>query len=408
MSNKLPTSITTSDEPSLKEALNSEESVYWKGAIEDEFQTVEDAGTYVDSTVPDKRPIPSGIILKLKRDFRGFTARFKARLVARGNLQYVEDNSYAARYAPVACFDLERILLSLSASFGWIRHQVDVKGAFLYSVLPDTTSIWLKLPNINGIEWANGRVVRLIKSLYGLREAPKLWYATLSKCLQGIGFRRMACSDCLFMIVKGSERVILLAYVDDLALFGNLELIQFVKEKLKKAFNITDLGASQQFLGVTIQEEKDNISLSQIPLIQKLLTATNMTTCKPTRSPLPLSHILYEARKELNTDEFSNMEMVPYRQVLGSLLYLSTQTRPEPATAVSMLEKVASGAAPRHWQAMKHVLRYLRGTQNYGLIMERNNGADLHSCSDADWARDLEKRRSRSGIALTIGGNPIM
>lgn len=120
-----------------------------------------------------------------------------------------------------------------------------------------------------------------------------------------------------------------------------------MKEKPKKAFNIPDLGACQQLLVVTIQEEEDSIFLNHIPLIQKLLTETYMNTLEPAQSPLPLSHILYEAWKELNADELSNIEIFPCRQVLESLLYRSTRTQPELAIAVYMLETYASGAAPR-------------------------------------------------------------
>ena len=102
----MPRLVTTRDDPSISEALNSSESTYWKGAIREEFATVTKAGTYVRDSKPPERALQSGIILKLKRDQDGHPARFKARLVARGNLQNVLGTSYANRYAPVACFDL--------------------------------------------------------------------------------------------------------------------------------------------------------------------------------------------------------------------------------------------------------------------------------------------------------------
>ena len=126
----IPACITTSDEPSVQEALKSSEAQNWIDAIQEEFSTITAADTYEETTEAPSRALPSGVILKLKRDAHGKPSRFKARLVARGNLQKVDERAYESRYAPVACFDLVRILLALSAAFGWSRHQIDVKGAF--------------------------------------------------------------------------------------------------------------------------------------------------------------------------------------------------------------------------------------------------------------------------------------
>lgn len=103
------------------------------------------------------------------------------------------------------------------------------------------------------------------------------------------------------------------------------------------------------------------------------------------------------------------MESVPYRETLGLLIFLSTLTRPDLATAVSMLGKIQAEPARKHWQAMKHVIRYLIGTVDYGIYLPGNkSAAKLTAWSDADWVRDLECRRSRSGYILTVGGGPVV
>ena len=141
-------------------------------AIEEEFDSLEKSGSYTEldqssAIDPTTKTLPSGIILKMKRDERGSPSRFKARLVARGNLQRLISGEYAELHAPVACFDLFRILLVLSAEFGWTRCHIDIKSAFLYAKLPSTMKILLKLPSIDGIMRANGDTVIMIKSLYG-------------------------------------------------------------------------------------------------------------------------------------------------------------------------------------------------------------------------------------------------
>lgn len=151
-------------------------------------------------------------------------------------------------YAPVACCELVRILLALQLQFRWSRHHVDVKGTFLCYKLPDDSQLFIRLPKISGVDQTDGRVVRLRKYPYGLREAPRLWYKTFASSFYSIGFRRLISNDCLFMLQHEKKRLIVLVYVDDIAMFGNADLIDFFKSKLRKSFTITDLGTSELFL----------------------------------------------------------------------------------------------------------------------------------------------------------------
>jgi len=133
-----------------------------------------------------------------------------------------------------------------------------------------------------------------------------------------------------------------------------------------------------------------------------------MQDAKPTRTPLPMGHVLYEARSELTEKDAAVMENVPYQSVLGCLLFLSTRTRPDIATAVSMLGKFASAPTINHWQAMKHVVRYLICTRTYGIHFKKNSTKpNIEAWSDADWGRDLDNRRSRSGVLITVNKFPI-
>ena len=91
------------------------------------------------------------------------------------------------------------------------------------------------------------------------------------------------------------------------------------------------------------------------------------------------------------------MRDIPYREVLGSLLFLATRTRPDLSTAVSMLGKYQQAPMIEHWKSMKAVTRYIVGTLDYGVLLPSGQEALLEASSDADWARDHHKRRSRSG-----------
>ena len=409
----LPQMITTCDEPTVQEALSSPEREHWIKAIEEEFNSLQKANTWHSEPLdnPVKQPAnvpPSGIILKLKRDEMGKPSRFKARLVARGNLQRLYNEHYADLYAPVACFELFRLLLTLAAAFGWSRCHLDIQSAFLYAKLPDTLSIWLKLPSIIGITSANGSTVKLYKSLYGLRQAPKLWYQELTAVLRSIHFRPIKANECIFIRSESFGFAIILAYVDDLALFGSDSLLSVVKKDLARRFNITDLGASEFFLGVRVMNTTTGYHISQSALAHKIIQTANMCNANPAKSPLPSGHVLYDPKQERS--EQSKMEMlnVPYAEVLGAMLYLSTRTRPDIASAVSMLGKYQSAPEQNHWRMMKQVVKYLIATSSWGIRIDGKNGkAILEAWSDSDWARDLHKRRSRSGIVITVNDVPI-
>lgn len=405
----LPKWISTSDEPTLSAVLKSPERKFWLSAINDEFSTLTDLGTWeeVPAPPPHVQVLPAGIVFRLKRDEEGLPSRFKARVVARGDCQQ-EEFEYGALYAPVACAETVRILLAVSAVQGWVTDHVDVKGAFLNALLPETDRTFMRLPSIPGVSAANGQIVKLVKSIYGLRQAPKLWYQAFARVLQSVGFRRSSSNDCLFIRNSKDQSVYLLVYVDDIILAGQRDAVDDVKKMLAERFKITDLGNCTHFLGFKIDRTAFGIFLSQRPFTEKIISLAGLGTSKPTASPLPLSHTLYELRRSRTEEEEQFMGNVPYRRVLGSLLFLSTRTRPDISTAVSMLGKFQDSPLPEHWTAMKSVVQYLVGTKKYGLRLPFGEEAIAEAWADADCAREKHKRRSRSGYLVTIAGGPVL
>lgn len=145
-----------------------------------------------------------------------------------------------------------------------------------------------------------------------------------------------------------------------------------VKNKIKKQFGFTELGKLSFFLGVKITDHGSYLSLSQSAYTWKIIESNGMHTAKPTLSTLPMGHVLYGKRTKLTTKEQIQMFDVPYRDVLCSLFYLVTRTRPDIATAVSILGKFATNPATRHLNAMKYLIRYLVKTINNGIIIPQN------------------------------------
>lgn len=405
----LPKSISTSDAPTVSQALKSAERTSWTMAIKEEFSMLLDSKTWVQCGPPPPRSkvLPSGFVLLLKRDAEGRPKRFKARLVARGNFQADPDN-YAELYAPVADIELVRTLMAVAVAQDWCCDHMDIKGAFLCATLPEKDIVYIRLPSIPGIASVNGQVVLLRRSLYGLRQAAKLWYGELCKTLERIGLRRSQVSECLF-ISATNEKIYVVVYVDDLLIIGTSPTVEKFKKAIARSYTVSDLGNATYYLGVKIERDRTGIFLSQQALAEKIVRLAGLSECKPTMAPLPMSHPLYETPAQANdTDEFY-MRTVPYREVLGALLYISTRTRPDIATAVSLLGKYQAAPCIEHWKSLKTLVRYVHGTINYGLFIPRGDSTVvLKAWTDADWGRDHDNRRSRSGYIVTLNDAPVL
>lgn len=268
--------------------------------------------------------------------------------------------------------------------------------------------MWLKRLSVTGVPYASGAVVKLRKSLYGLHQAPKLWCELLAKSLKKIGFRPSKSTDSIFISTDRGRPVYLLVYVDDILVLGYRRAVQGVKDRLAGLFTTTDLGFCAHFLRIKIERGPYGMFLSQRPFTEKIIELAGMSTAKQTDSPLPLSHPLYEEKRLPTGQEQEAMTDVPYREVLGSLLFLATRTRPDLSTAVSMLVKYQEAPLPVHWKAMKAVIRYLIRTLDFGIMFPSGQEALLQAWSDADWTRDHHKRRSRSGHLVIVAGGPVV
>lgn len=400
------------ENPKLSHAIASDDRDHWIKAMNDEFDLIIDNDTWIDDQTskppPGTKILPSGVILRVKRDENGDVSRFKARVVVRGNFQN-EFDDYAELYAPVACIELVRVIVTVAVHYGYSINHLDVKGAFLHALLPESDDIWVRLTKIDDIRQINGQVVKLKKSLYGLRQAPKLWYKHLATTLKKIGFRRSSYCKCLFIGGTKAKPVYIVSYVDDLLVLGPDDSLAKTKTGMSKILSVTDLGACKHFLGINIDYRQDGLLLSQSAYNKRVLATANMLDCKPVGTPLPFCHTLYRDRVPATEKVRRELALVPYRNLLGSVIYLSTRTRPDISTAISLLGKFQTDPTPSDWKALKHLLRYLKGPVDFGIFIPRQalvKGIDAYS--DADWARDETSRRSRTGIVIMYHGTPVI
>jgi hypothetical protein len=393
------------------QAIKCPESNKWIHAMEEELKSHSTNGTWqVEDCPKDQKPITAKWVFAIKTDENNKPIRYKARLVARGFQQH-EGVDYDETFAPVTKLKSVKLLLSLAATQNLEVKQLDFDTAFLNATL--SHKVYLRLPPGTSNP---GGVVRLIKSLYGLKQAGHDWNKLISGKLVKLGYTQLKCDNCLFIKRTQNGRVIILAlYVDDTSIFyDKLDKHIWLADKaaIASSYKIKDIGDCQWFLNmkVTRDRKKGTITLSQSAYIERVLEKFNMKDCKPVGNPC-VSYDLYCPPEKSNLDHtpLTPQQQNYYQQIIGSLNYAAMVTRPDIAYATNELGRFNAAAKQYHLQAAKHVLRYLRGTVNLGLEFKKHQTQfpQMEVYTDASWANDLETRRSTSGLLVKFNGNVI-
>ena len=393
--------LTIHREPTtFDEATACPEKAKWKEAMGKEMKSLEENKVWeLIPLPPGKKAIGSKWVYKVKTNSDGSFERYKARLVARGFDQKF-GSDYDETFCPVVRMESLRTLMSLSTQRGLELHHVDVHTAFLNGTLQE--EVYMKQPPGYEKEGEEHLVCRLSKSIYGLKQSSRCWNMALDAHLKSVGFSQLKSDPCIYAS-GGEDSFYIGVYVDDMILAGNDKAkMKSVKKKLSSKFDIKDLGKLSYFLGMSIaqnQEEKKTW-IGQPAYTEKLLTKMEMSDCKPVKTPVdPGNRLVKTAEDEEALDQLL------YQSVVGSLMYLATCTRPDIAYAVGMLARFSSKPNRSHWVAAKRVLRYLKGTMNYGLLY--SGDSDVLAYSDADWAGDVDDRKSTSGYMFQIAGGPV-
>eukprot|EP00873_Tetraselmis_striata_P044094 jgi/Tetstr1/464358/TSEL_009152.t1 len=394
------------DEPiTLKQALSGPFKEQWAQAVESEFNSLEKQGTWVVCELPEERTaIPSKWVFKVKYNADGSIARFKARLVVQGCRQR-HGIDYAETFAPTVKFTTIRVLFAIAVQYGWNIHQVDVDTAFLYA--PVEEEIYMRPPPGYEQYDARGRpmVLRLLKSLYGLKQSPRNWHNTLHKFLVCYGFQQLKSDPGAYVYWQGGQLIcIMVVYVDDMIFaFKNAVWAADFKTALGARFDIKDLGVCAWALGMAVERDWDNATLKvhQAKYIDDMVHKFNLADAYAVSTPAEVGADVPGSNKPLAAE-------MPYQALVGSLLYAMVATRPDIAEAVSKLCRVMAKPKERHWQAAKRVLRYLKGTKTLGLTFSGGKPDGLlHGYCDADWAGDVVSRRSTTGFVFMLCGAAV-
>jgi hypothetical protein len=405
-------SITDDDPRTVREAVDSEDGNLWKRAMEEEMASLDKNEAWDLVELPTGRnPIGSKWVFKKKLNAEGKVEKYKARLVAKGYSQ-VEGIDFGKIFSHVAKLTSIRLMLSVAAAFDFEIEQMDVKTTFLHGDLEE--EIFMKQPEGYAVKGKKELVCKLKKSLYGLKQSPRMWYQKFDTYMLGLGFTRSKEDHSVYSKLIGDHLIYLVLYVDDMLLIGNnKEIIQDVKTQLSSKFDMKDLGASNFILGMEIKRDRKRrkLWLNQRKYVETILQRFNMQECKPVKVPIPVGVKLSVDQCPKTHEEEEDMSHVPYASAVGSLMYAMVCTRPNIAHAVGVLSRYMSKPGKEHWTAVKRAFRYLRGTASYGLCYEGRPGldrvVDIHGFVDADWAGDLDRRRSTRGYVFNLFGGEI-
>ncbi|PWA75384.1 ribonuclease H-like domain, Reverse transcriptase, RNA-dependent DNA polymerase [Artemisia annua] len=392
-----PSLFFTEEEPrNYKEASMDKK---WIEAMEIELDSINKNNTWTLTTLPpNQKAIGLKWVYKTKRDAQGKIIKYKARLVAKG---YVQEQGidFDEVFAPVARIETVRLILALAAYHGWQVHHLDVKSAFLHGELKE--EVYVTQPE-GFIQQGNlGKVYKLTKALYGLRQAPRAWNVKLDKTLKSLDFKKCNLEQAVYTKRSKNSTLIVGVYVDDLIITGTPKKeIDLFKSQMENKFEMSDLGLLAYYLGIEVTQIGGEITIKQTGYVNKILKETNMTDSNDTKIPLD------PGTKLVKAEDGNPVDATYYRSLIGSLRYL-LHTRPDLSYSVGLLSRFMQEPKDHHLKAVKQVIRYIKGTKEHGIIYKKEGGCKITGYSDSSYGINTDQGKGTTGVVFYFGESPI-
>jgi hypothetical protein len=321
------------------------------------------------------RPLPTMAISKMKRDSQGQPIRAKYRIVVLGNLD-PHKWSKADCFAKVLSAMELRLLLAIATHLRVIPKQCDAIQAFCQTTLPSDEQYVCTPPR--GCPFTPPNTYLLLKkTLYGLKRSPRHWYETAKQALTYLNLRPCPNAPCIFSgsLIPDKPPIYVGIYVDDFIYFSADEEVEKAFETMLPSRTTLQI---HHFLGIKFSNSKSpdghvSMHLSQESDIQQLLQDNNLHTATTITKPTPycsghpvdtIPNVL------LPLQELIKLE-AKLHPIVGSLNWLSTQTRPDICTITNIIAQYQSNPSPGHLEAAKYVLRYLKGTSDLGIHQQK-------------------------------------
>ncbi|GJZ71902.1 putative ribonuclease H-like domain-containing protein [Tanacetum coccineum] len=341
-------------------------------------------------------------VFKNKKDERGIVIKNKARLVAQG-YTHKEGIDYDEVFAPFARIEAIKLFLAYASFKDFVVYQMDVKSDFLYGKIEEEVYVYQPL----GFEDPDipDRVYKVEKALYGLHQAPRAWYETLSIYLLDNGFQRGKIDKTLFIRRDKGDILLVQVYVDDI-IFGSTKksLYTEFEKMMHKKFQMSSMGELTFFLRLQVKQKEDGIFISQDKYVTKILKKFGFTDVETASTPM-------ETLKPLLKDEDGEeVDVHLYRSMISSLMYL-TSSRPDIMFAVYACARYQVNPKVLHLHVVKRIFRYLIGQPKLGLWYPKDSPFDLVPYTDSDYAGASLNRMSIAGetqIHALVDGKKIV
>jgi hypothetical protein len=343
--------------------------------------------------------VTSKWVFTAKYNTDGSLQKLKARLVARGFLQkYGVD--FEDTFAPTVRFDTLRLFFAMVAMHDLECHQVDVNNAFTESDLRE--DIYMKPPP--GVSINPGLALKVLRSLYGLKQAARDWNQRCISELLKLGFTQSQADPCL--LIHPEKKITLLVYVDDILLAcKSLDHIQWFKDAFGMIFKIKDLGEVEKVLGVKVSRDRvsGTLRLDQTHYAREVLNRLSMDKDKesPTKFPMDNNLLLNASNQDLRANKSE------YQHGIGSWMYLGILTRPDIAYTLGRLSQFMADPTTTHLRALKKLSKYVRSSVQLGITFRRDGNKTLEGYSDSDFAMDKSDRISILRNVFMLVGGPV-
>ena len=381
---------------SRKEALAGPEAIEWSAAIQAEYNSLIANGTWTPAVLPSgRKALTVKWLLKRKLAPDGSITRYKARLVARG-FQQVQGFDFTETYSGVVKDVSSRILFAIAASLGWHVHQMDVETAFLNSELYE--EIFIYAPE--GY-WSQGKILKLLKAIYGLKQSPRVWYKKLRAWLLSHGWESLLQDECVFISVE--RCLVITVYVDDINIFGpHLHRVEEFKAEISQAFKMTDEGPASWYLGMQIEQSERGIFLQQGAYARQIINKHGFQSAAPTATPLDVNKKLVRGEHVA-----SDAEKREYLSKTGSANWLAVKTRPDLSFPTAYVSRFNSNPGADHNDAVSQIFRNILDDPDKGILYFRDGSLLAQGYVDSDWAGDKDTSKSTTGFVFTLAGGPI-
>ena len=410
-----PSTLEFEDEPKTwDEAQQSADAKRWEEGYRDELKSLKDMGVYKlipRCNIPQGSKIRKGRpVSRIKRDENGKAVRWKVRLVFKG-FEQIYGKDYTKTTSPTARMESWRILLHIAATLNWDAQQIDIKTAFLYGLLPEDEIQYMEQPKGFEEQGKEEWVWMIQQGLYGMKQSGRIWNQMMNEQMLSWGFTRLSCESCIYYRSSDSGTIISAVHVDDfLSIASNKDENERFKNQMRDVWTISDLGAVRFVVGIAVTWDQPNhtVMLSQTALIDKIVSQFGQKNASP--APVPMDPGLKLRRadyKKLTHEELEQISKLPYRSLVGCLLYLSIGTCPDITYSIQQLSQFLNCYTYAHWNAALRVVCYLSGTRNFKLHLGGENSISLLGFTDSDWANCLDTRRSVGGHAYTLGSGVV-